>query len=108
MSEGGIKRTASPTRVISPPPLRRKVESTMNSECPEKVPMSSMLTAFPLPEKAAANFFTPASQKKPEPIKWRILGTSLIIGKFTPENHTQTLPQKDRKVAAFDLVSYFD
>lgn len=108
MSEGGIKRTASPTRVISPPPLRRKVESTMNSECPEKDPMRPMLTIVPLPEKAAANFFTPASQKKPEPIKWRVLGTSLIVGKFIPENHSQILSQKDRKVAAFDLVSYFD
>ncbi|KAJ5670298.1 Polynucleotide kinase 3 phosphatase [Penicillium maclennaniae] len=86
MSAGNMKRTASPTRPISPPPLRRKVESSIT-------------------KTAAANFFTPASQKKPEPIKWRILGTSLIIGKFTPENNAPNLPDKDRKIAAFDLDS---
>lgn len=32
MAEGGVKRTASPTRSISPPPLRRKVGSSINSE----------------------------------------------------------------------------
>ncbi|KAJ6113659.1 Polynucleotide kinase 3 phosphatase [Penicillium sp. IBT 18751x] len=87
MSAGSSKRTASPTRPISPPPLRRKVESSITTET------------------AAANFFTPASQKKPEPIKWRILGTSLIIGKYTPENNAPNLPKKDRKIAAFDLDS---
>ncbi|KAJ5142000.1 hypothetical protein N7526_002995 [Penicillium atrosanguineum] len=81
MSEGGIKRTASP--LGQSPHLRFGERS----------------------KKAAANFFTPASQKKPEPIKWRILGTSLIIGKYTPENYTQDLSEKDRKIAAFDLDS---
>jgi hypothetical protein len=69
--------------------------------------MIPILINCPQPEKAAANFFTPVSQKKPEPIKWRVLGTSLIVGKFTPEKQTQNLPEKDRKVAAFDLVSDF-
>jgi bifunctional polynucleotide phosphatase/kinase len=86
MSEGGIKRTASPTRQISPPPVRRKVESSIN-------------------KKAAASFFTPLSQKKPEPIKWRILGTSLVIGRYTPEGYIQNFPEKNRKIAAFDLDS---
>ncbi|KAJ5678663.1 hypothetical protein N7462_006907, partial [Penicillium macrosclerotiorum] len=83
---GGVKRTGSPTRAISPPPLRRKVESSVN-------------------KKSVANFFTPASQKKPEPITWRVLGTSLIIGKYLPVKGTQKLPEKDRRVAAFDLDS---
>ncbi|OQD70035.1 hypothetical protein PENDEC_c027G02805 [Penicillium decumbens] len=86
MSQGGVKRTASPARSISPPPLRRKVESSMN-------------------KTAAMNFFTPASQKRPEPIRWRVLGTSLVVGKFTPEKHPQRPQEKDRKVAAFDLDS---
>lgn len=70
--------------------------------------MDQTLIGFPLLEKAAANFFTPTSQKKPEPIKWRILGTSLIIGKYTPEGYAQNLPEKNRKIAAFDLVSAVD
>jgi len=70
--------------------------------------MTSVLTTNPLPETAAMNFFTPASQKRPEPIRWRVLGTSLVVGKFTPEKHPQRPQEKDRKVAAFDLVSYFD
>lgn len=52
-----------------------------------------------------ASFFTPASQKKPEPITWRVLGTSLIVGKYIPEKNPQALPEKNRKIAAFDLVS---
>lgn len=64
-----------------------------------------MLTTHPPPEKSVVNFFTPASQKKPEPITWRVLGTTLIVGKFTPDKHTPTLPEKDRRIAAFDLVS---
>ena len=52
-----------------------------------------------------ASFFTPASQKKSEPITWRVLGTSLIVGKCTPEKKTNTQPEKDKRIAAFDLVS---
>lgn len=67
--------------------------------------MNPMLIDCLIIEKVAANFFTPASQKKPEPIKWRILGTSLIIGKYTPEKYVQNLSEKNRKIAAFDLDS---
>ncbi|KAL4868792.1 hypothetical protein BDV12DRAFT_169040 [Aspergillus spectabilis] len=80
-----LKRAASP---ISPPPLRRKVESTVT-------------------KTVSASFFTPASQKKPEPITWRILNNSLLVGKFSPGPE-----EKDRKrdtgkprVAAFDFDS---
>lgn len=51
-----------------------------------------------------SSFFTPASQKKPEAITWRVLGTSVVIGKYVPEKKTQVLPEKNRKIAAFDLV----
>jgi bifunctional polynucleotide phosphatase/kinase len=67
--------------------------------------MDQTLINFLLLEKAAASFFTPLSQKKPEPIKWRILGTSLVIGRYTPEGYIQNFPEKNRKIAAFDLVS---
>ncbi|KAJ6092963.1 hypothetical protein N7486_008252 [Penicillium sp. IBT 16267x] len=86
MAEGGVKRAASPTRSISPPPLRRKVGSSIT-------------------KASAASFFTPASQKKPKPITWRVLGTSLVVGKYTPETGPSTLPEKDRRIAAFDLDS---
>ncbi|KAJ5585232.1 Polynucleotide kinase 3 phosphatase [Penicillium hispanicum] len=86
MAEGGAKRPASPTRTISPPPLRRKVEATVT-------------------KKSVANFFAPTSQKKPEPITWRVIGTSAIIGKYVPENKAQNQPDKERRIAAFDLDS---
>ncbi|CEJ54495.1 hypothetical protein PMG11_00803 [Penicillium brasilianum] len=86
MSEGGAKRAASPTRAISPPPLRRKVATVTKT--------------------TVANFFTPASQKKPEPITWRILGTSLIVGKYVPEKSaSQTVSEHARRIASFDLDS---
>ena len=53
-----------------------------------------------------SSFFTPASQKKPEAITWRVLGTSVVIGKYVPEKKAQVLPEKDRKIAAFDLVRF--
>ncbi|KAJ5084375.1 hypothetical protein NUU61_008954 [Penicillium alfredii] len=86
MAEGGAKRAASPTRAISPPPLRRKVDSTVN-------------------KKSVASFFTPASQKKPEPLTWRVLGTSLIVGRYTAEKQAQKPPAERQKIAAFDLDS---
>ncbi|KAJ5947070.1 hypothetical protein N7466_000085 [Penicillium verhagenii] len=86
MAEGGVKRTASPTRSISPPPLRRKVASDIS-------------------KPSASSFFTPASQRKPAPMTWRILGTSLVIGKHTPEDVPSTWSEKNRKIAAFDLDS---
>lgn len=98
-----MKRTASPTRAISPPPLRRRVESTVNSMCRTVLVIWSDGTNLPA-EKSVASFFTPTSQKKPEPITWRVLEAGLVIGKYLPEK-SSTLPSKNRKIAAFDLVS---
>ncbi|KAJ5709949.1 Polynucleotide kinase 3 phosphatase [Penicillium malachiteum] len=86
MAEGGAKRAASPTRTISPPPLRRKVESSIN-------------------KASAASFFAPTSQKKPKPISWRIVGTELVVGKYTPQKTSDTTAEKNRKIAAFDMDS---
>ncbi|KAK5796732.1 hypothetical protein VI817_006016 [Penicillium citrinum] len=105
MVEGGMKRTASPTRAISPPPLRRRVESTVNSMCRTVLVIWSDGTNLPA-EKSVASFFTPTSQKKPEPITWRVLEAGLVIGKYLPEK-SSTLPSKNRKIAAFDLDSTF-
>ncbi|GKZ20638.1 hypothetical protein AbraIFM66951_005366 [Aspergillus brasiliensis] len=82
---GGMKRTASPTRAISPPPLKRKVESTIT-------------------KKAVSSFFTPASQKKPEQITWRIVNNSAVIAKYTSDLGHKKSTEKP-KIAAFDLDS---
>ncbi|KAF4243315.1 hypothetical protein CNMCM8980_009614 [Aspergillus fumigatiaffinis] len=85
---GAAKRAASPTRGISPPPLKRKVESTVTSS-----------------ERTVASFFTPTSQKKPEKITWRIINKSLVIGKYATSPGEQPARREKAKVAAFDLDS---
>ncbi|OOF96995.1 hypothetical protein ASPCADRAFT_205751 [Aspergillus carbonarius ITEM 5010] len=82
---GGTKRAASPTRAISPPPLKRKIESTVT-------------------RKAVSSFFTPASQKKPEQITWRVINNSAVIGKYISESGHKQRAEKPR-IAAFDLDS---
>ncbi|EHA19207.1 hypothetical protein ASPNIDRAFT_122702 [Aspergillus niger ATCC 1015] len=88
---GGVKRTASPTRAISPPPLKRKVESTITSK-----------THLFCSQKAVSSFFTPTSQKKPEQITWRIVNNSAVIGKYTSDSSHKNSTEKPR-IAAFDL-----
>ncbi|EAW11171.1 putative DNA 3'-phosphatase Tpp1 [Aspergillus clavatus NRRL 1] len=85
MVAGGSKRAISPTRAISPPPIRRKVESSVT-------------------KKSVATFFTPLSQKKPEKITWRIV-YSLVIGKYSPDSEPPRAKKEMAKVAAFDLDS---
>ncbi|RMZ90267.1 hypothetical protein DV736_g2499, partial [Chaetothyriales sp. CBS 134916] len=82
-----MKRSA-PTNAndnnISPPPTKRKIQSTTSSN-------------------AVANFFKPASQKDPGKLSWRVVGNSLIIGRAGAQ---VTLPQgcaTPVKIAAFDL-----
>lgn len=54
-------------------------------------------------ERAVSSFFTPASQKKPEQITWRVVNNSAIIGKYVAEAERKQTAEKP-KVAAFDLV----
>jgi bifunctional polynucleotide phosphatase/kinase len=54
-------------------------------------------------EKSASNFFTPTSQKKPDPITWRVVGTSVVIGKQITGK--QVPKDGQRRIAGFDLVS---
>lgn len=57
-------------------------------------------------EKSAANFFTPLSQKKPDPISWRIVDKTLVVGKYTSDAKTKPASTENKqRIAAFDLVS---
>ncbi|APA12430.1 hypothetical protein sscle_09g072000 [Sclerotinia sclerotiorum 1980 UF-70] len=90
------KRKSSADRSISPPPLRRKVQSTTT-------------------QTAVATFFTPTSQKPPEKISWQErapnddLPSTLLVGKFEPPTSSVTEVSspnlKRNKVAAFDFDS---
>ncbi|KAL4808536.1 polynucleotide kinase 3 phosphatase-domain-containing protein [Aspergillus unguis] len=86
MTGGALKRAASP-KPISPPPIKRKVEA-------------------PVKKTVAASFFAPASQKKPEPITWRIVNNSLIVGRFSPEPASDRQKSSSKpRIAAFDFDS---
>ncbi|KIW67445.1 polynucleotide kinase 3'-phosphatase [Phialophora macrospora] len=79
-----MKRSAPPAGSISPPLVKRKIESTTTN-------------------RAVASFFKPASQKEPEKVVWRTIDNSLIIGRYdasNPSPQQRTLPVK---IAAFDL-----
>ena len=73
-------------------------------------------------DKSVASFFTPTSKKKQEPeqISWRIIGGSLVVGKYsiaavTNDNDNAASENErnngngngKRKVAVFDLVCWF-
>ncbi|MCJ1374282.1 hypothetical protein MMC20_005514 [Loxospora ochrophaea] len=83
------RRSSNREGSLSPPPLKRKIESTTT-------------------KKSVTNFFTPLSKKVPEKIVWRIVGNSLLVGKYDPQsenNHGQSSPILRRKIAAFDFDS---
>ncbi|KAJ4122745.1 DNA kinase/phosphatase Pnk1 [Fusarium equiseti] len=91
-SDEQSKRKASDAPV-SPPPLKRKVQSGTT-------------------KTAVANFFTPASQKPKDPTVWSERSPynnddtpgTLLVGRFEPEKkEDRTI--KRRKIAAFDLDS---
>ncbi len=54
-------------------------------------------------EKAVANFFTPTSQKEPDPVSWQVLHESLLIGRFKKSEALQAI-KRPQKIAAFDFV----
>lgn len=92
------KRKLEHNAPISPPPLRRKVQSTTT-------------------QTAVASFFTPTSQKPPEKIIWQERGpnddtpSTLLVGKYVPssapnsDSNDFNTATKRLKVAAFDFDS---
>ncbi|WEW55436.1 DNA kinase/phosphatase Pnk1 [Emydomyces testavorans] len=86
---------------ISPPPTKRKVESTTTSG------ISYLI--FESADEVVTNFFKPTSQKpKFQNISWRVIDNSCLVGRYStqPPNEQQAeAPSlKKRRVAAFDLV----
>ncbi|KEF51197.1 uncharacterized protein A1O9_12811 [Exophiala aquamarina CBS 119918] len=80
-----MKRSApTPSGSVSPPLVRRKIESTTTN-------------------KAVASFFKPASQKAPDKLIWRIVNSSLITGRYDPSEAPKLPRTAPAKVAAFDL-----
>src|SRR4051812_3291086 len=82
------KRKFTSDRAISPPPLRRKVQSGTT----RKVPFTNSKLSVNLfdTEDAVSSFFTPASKKPPEKITWherRVnddTPSTLLVGKYVP------------------------
>ncbi|KAK5073804.1 DNA kinase/phosphatase Pnk1 [Lithohypha guttulata] len=80
-----MKRSASVSkRDVSPPPVKRKIESTTTS-------------------KAVASFFKPPSQREPEKLIWRIIANSLVVGHYADTPRVYRELPRPVKVAAFDL-----
>ncbi|KAI2622623.1 DNA kinase/phosphatase Pnk1 [Xylaria nigripes] len=83
------KRKAAVDRPISPPPVKRKAQSSIS-------------------KGAVANFFTPVSLKPKDHTVWteRAVGdapATLLVGRFESEEDADT--KERRKIAAFDLDS---
>jgi hypothetical protein len=105
------KRKQSVDPPVSPPPLRRKVQSTTT-----RTRSLSHIYLKPFNyfiENAVASFFTPTSQKPPEKIIWQERApnddtpSTLLVGKYEPSDTLSDVQTsgKRRKVAAFDFVS---
>lgn len=74
---------------ISPPPVKRAVTSSTNA-------------------RAVANFFTPTSQKGPDPVEWRKIDGSLLVAQYVPEGVPASKlkdVEKSNRIVAFDLDS---
>jgi bifunctional polynucleotide phosphatase/kinase len=85
MSTNPLKRSNTADRDISPP-AKRKVTATTTS-------------------KAAANFFTPISQKtkEPEAVKFQIISDTLLKAQHGKPEAVVTAHPKPVRIAAFDL-----
>lgn len=85
MSSNSLKRSATAERDISPPAKRKVTGTTTN--------------------KAAANFFKPASEKTKEPVavKFEIIAGTLLKAEHGDPAATVAAYSKPVKIAAFDL-----
>ena len=94
---------------LSPPPLKRKIESVTTSEALHNLssdnPYCSRSTLTWDLENAVASFFTPVSQKEPERTTWRVVHGSLLVGHYRTGGDAGKCPSPKRlRVAGFDFV----
>ncbi|KAL2355708.1 polynucleotide kinase 3 phosphatase-domain-containing protein [Cryomyces antarcticus] len=81
----GLKRQMSTHEgSVSPPPVKRKVESTTT-------------------KSAVASFFTPASKKVPEKISWRVVNETLLVARYGSPNPSSS--QARQRVVGLDFDS---
>ncbi|KAL8750405.1 MAG: hypothetical protein Q9184_006437 [Pyrenodesmia sp. 2 TL-2023] len=91
---------------VSPPPMRRRVESTTTSGLSLQEYYLGAPSECSL-EKAVAGFFTPVSKKDPDQTTWRVINNTLLSGRYRPKASQvpSSNPRKGRKVATFDFDS---
>ncbi|KAJ8109817.1 hypothetical protein OPT61_g7175 [Boeremia exigua] len=102
-SPGVGKRPQSSEHEVSPPPAKRRQQSHTTSELPVLQSSPALLTRNP--DKAVANFFTPASKKEPEKMIWRTVKDSLLVGRHGTSAIAQAASKTRRRIAAFDFDS---
>ncbi|KAL9097208.1 MAG: hypothetical protein Q9165_000635 [Trypethelium subeluteriae] len=78
-----MKRLNSGAGSVSPPPVKRKIQSTTTSN-------------------TVASFFTPTSRKEPEKVSWKIVDRTLLVGQH---GELAQGGKRPRKIAAFDFDS---
>lgn len=87
----------------NPTSKKRKAEATSASTAVS----TKKKTASTTTATAVSNFFTPTSQKEPEPTTWRLVSKTLLVGKYQPKGMAEidlNAPGKV-KIAGFDLDS---
>lgn len=110
-----LKRSATRDGSVSPPPVRRKIQSTTTRRLQRREPLH--FNSDKSTESAVASFFKPTSEKPPEKISWQERAehddkpATLLVGKYVPSDAVEpqsTAPFKlpRRKIAAFDFVGY--
>lgn len=118
MAENGnqLKRKISLDGSVSPPLLRRKVQSSTTRKFSVQQDLFSRnYQAHICIETAVASFFTPASQKTPEKTLWSERApnndtpSTLLVGRYVKEDPLRpTIPVRGEKpktkIAAFDFV----
>ncbi|KAI9801292.1 MAG: hypothetical protein M1833_002862 [Piccolia ochrophora] len=82
----GKRGMSSNEDTVSPPPLKRKLQSSTTNS-------------------AVANFFAPTSKKAPERITWRVVHGSLLTARYACNGEASTRSDKCNKVAGFDFDS---
>ncbi|KAK4551977.1 DNA kinase/phosphatase Pnk1 [Recurvomyces mirabilis] len=82
MPPASLKRVTSTNEDISPPPAKRKVAATVNSN-------------------VVSNFFKPTSQKAPEKVNFHVSAETILVARY--EDALTAKRPRPLKIAAFDF-----